>query len=100
VNDGGDFKFKNVQLRSNMRQALPAGAEPTGQVVPGIEEGPKRPGSSNPRWICQRSERQRPDCLGEKQKNNHPEDGVTQGTGNRINHVTAVEWIPISYTRC
>lgn len=82
-----------------MEKSCPSGAERSGLVVSGREEGLQCPGSINPRWIHRQRERQRSECVREKQKNNHPEDGVTQGIGNKMDHVTAVEWIPISYIR-
>lgn len=99
--DGGeDFKFKNAQLSDEIQgKSCSAGAELTGLVVSRLEEGLKRPGSADPRWIHQQCERQRSDCIRENQKNNHPEDGVTQGIGNQMDRVTAVAWIPISYIR-
>lgn len=74
-------------------------AELSRLVVSGLEEGLKCPNSTSPCWVHQHCEGQRSDCIREKQKNNHLEDRVTQGIGNKMDHVTAVEWIPISYIR-
>lgn len=72
-------------------------AELSGLVVSGLEEGLKCPNSTNPRWVHQHCEGS--DCIREKQKNNHLEDGVTQGIGNKMDRVTALEWIPMSCIR-
>lgn len=83
--------------RSLMKYRADLDAESSGLVVSGLEEVLKCPNSTNPRWVHQHCEGQRSDCIREKQKNNHLEDGVTQGIGNKMDHVTALEWIPISY---
>lgn len=80
-----------------MKYRADLGAELRGLIVSGLEEGLKCPNSTNPRWAHQHCEGQHSDCIRKKQKNNHLEDGVTQGIDSKMDHVTALQWISISY---
>lgn len=80
-----------------MKYRADLAAELSGLVVSALEEGLKCPNSTKPHGVYQHCEGQCSDCIREKQKNNHLEDGVTQGIGNKMDHVTALHWIPISY---